>query len=319
MCLANEKDRKSRLVTKTLLNFDNDDGFRRWRDEKLDAYPNSPGALMVEVKDPARLSDGEFKALQERIAKANMALYAAPAGYKITKETVRAIDARFGLRRVDKNLKADEDGITSLRVREGQAGKGAHYIPYSNRAINWHTDGYYNPPDREIRAMSLHCACQADEGGGNALFDPDIAYMLLREKNPQWARALCHPQAMTIPANEEEAGYVRPAQSGPVFSLDPRGEGLHMRFTARTRSIQWRDDTLTRQAVSYLIDILNGSGPYVFRHRMQAGQGLICNNVLHNRTAFTDAPSGGRQRLLFRARYPGRINFNTPDTQEPSQ
>ncbi len=318
-------DVRTLAAAEALLNLDDDDSFARWRDAKLQAYPASAGELMVEVKDPARLSGAEFDALKARIAKANMALYVAPPGYAITKETVRAFDARFGLRHLDKNLKADEDGITSLRVREGKTEKGAHYIPYTNRAINWHTDGYYNPPGRTIRAMSLHCACEAEEGGESALFDPDIAYLLLREKNPDWVRALCHPRAMTIPANEEEEGYVRPAQSGPVFSPNteddsggsPGGEGLHMRFTARTRSIQWRSGDATRQAVAYLIELLGGSGPYVFHHRLQAGQGLICNNVLHNRTAFTDDPSGdGRQRLIFRARYPGRIN---PDTEESSQ
>lgn len=299
-----------------LLNFDDDDVFARWREAKLEAYPASAEELMVEVKNPARLSEGEIEALQAVIAKANMALYRAPAGFKTTKETVRAFDARFGLRHLDKNLKADEDGITSLKVRQGNTEKGAHYIPYTNRAINWHTDGYYNPPGRAIRAMTLHCACEADAGGENALFDPDIAFMRLREKNPEWLLALCHPQAMTIPANEEEEGYVRPAQSGPVFSVDPEGGGgLHMRFTARTRSIQWRDDDATRRAVAYLIELLGGSSPMVFRHRLQAGQGLICNNVLHNRTAFTDEATGGRQRLVFRARYARRINPGKDSSQ----
>jgi hypothetical protein len=33
--------------------------------------------------------------------------------------------------------------------------------------------------------------------------------------------------------------------------------------------------------------------------------GLVCNNVLHERSAFEDAP--GRPRLLYRARYVERI------------
>ena len=307
----NGSDVRTLTVTESLLNLDDDEAFLRWREAKLESYPAHAGDLMVEVKDPARLSDSEFIALMTRIGRANMAVYVAPPDYTVTKETVRAVDSRFGLRRLDRNLKSDDDGISSLCVTEGQTKKGAHYIPYSNRPINWHTDGYYNPPGRTIRAMALHCASEAGAGGENALFDPDMAYMLLREKNPEWLRALCHPRAMTIPANEEEEGYVRPEQSGPVFSSNPGsgigGVSLHMRFTARTRSIQWRDDDLTRQAVAFLIEFLNGSSPYVFRHRLEAGQGLICNNVLHNRTGFSDNPSDGRKRLIFRARYLDRI------------
>jgi len=37
------------------------------------------------------------------------------------------------------------------------------------------------------------------------------------------------------------------------------------------------------------------------------GQGLICNNVLHNRTGFTDDMDKGIARLVYRARYYDRI------------
>jgi hypothetical protein len=53
------------------------------------------------------------------------------------------------------------------------------------------------------------------------------------------------PDAMTIPARTDEDGVARPAQSGPVFSVDVQG-ALHMRYTARTRSIAWKDDDATR-------------------------------------------------------------------------
>ena len=34
---------------------------------------------------------------------------------------------------------------------------------------------------------------------------------------------------------------------------------------------------------------------------LKAGQGIICNNVLHNRTAFTDSEK--QKRLMYRARF----------------
>jgi hypothetical protein len=108
---------------------------------------------------------------------------------------------------------------------------------------------------------------------------------------------------LTIPANEEDGATMRPAQTGPVFSTD--GGALHMRYTARTRSIEWRPDEATRAAVQYLKQILDSDSPYVFTLRLAAGQGLVCNNVLHDRSAFTDAPGEGR--LVYRARYVDRV------------
>jgi alpha-ketoglutarate-dependent taurine dioxygenase len=205
---------------------------------------------------------------------------------------------------LDSNMLADEDAITSLEVMPEKSGRG--YIPYSNRRLLWHTDGYYNTPAQRVRAFVLHCVRPAAEGGENALLDPEIAYLQLRDENPGHIQALMAPDAMTIPANDE-AGGIRPAETGPVFSVDPMTGSLHMRYTARTRSIVWKDDASTRAAVQALEALLHGSSPYVFRHRLVAGQGLLCNNVLHNRTAFTDAVDKGMTRLLYRARYYDRI------------
>ena len=60
------------------------------------------------------------------------------------KDMPRALARQFGLARLDANWLADDDGISSVTVR-GAAG-GGDYIPYTDRPIRWHTDGYYNPP-----------------------------------------------------------------------------------------------------------------------------------------------------------------------------
>jgi alpha-ketoglutarate-dependent taurine dioxygenase len=207
----------------------------------------------------------------------------------------------LGLARLHANPLADEDGISSLEVATEKSARG--YIPYSNRRLLWHTDGYYNPPAQRIRAFVLHCVRPAAAGGENRVLDPEIAYLLLRDADPQYVRALSAPDALTIPANEEDGATMRPAQTGPVFSTD--GGALHMRYTARTRSIEWRPDEATRAAVQYLKQILDSDSPYVFTLRLAAGQGLVCNNVLHDRSAFTDAPGEGR--LVYRARYVDRV------------
>ena len=79
-----------------------------------------------------------------------------------------------------------------------------------------------------------------------------------------------------------------------------------MRYTARKRNVVWRDDPATRRAVAALERVLD-SDPLIVEVRMEAGQGLICNNVLHDRTAFAPGQGPGRGRLLFRVRYADRI------------
>ena len=207
--------------------------------------------------------------------------------------------------RLDSNLLADEDAITSLQVVPEKSGRG--YIPYSNRRLLWHTDGYYNPPERQVRAFVLHCVQPAASGGENGLLDPEIAYLLLRDTDPGHVHALMAPDAMTIPANTEEGGEMRAAQSGPVFSVDPATGSLHMRYTARKRSIVWKDNAATQAAVAALEGLLAGDLDQVFRYRLAAGEGLLCNNVLHNRTEFADDVDKGRTRLIYRARYYDRI------------
>jgi alpha-ketoglutarate-dependent taurine dioxygenase len=278
---------------------DNDSPYLRWRDEKLARYPRRAEDLIVEVRDPRALSDSEAAQIRRVCAAANMAVYASPLAGVADKDIVQRLGARLGLSRLQSNPLADEDGITSLEVSGQKSGRG--YIPYSNRRLLWHTDGYYNPPASRIRAFVLHCVRPAAAGGENRLLDPEIAYILLRDADPRFVEALSAPDAMTVPANEEDPAAQRGAPAGPVFSFE---DGvLHMRYTARTRSIVWRDDA--QAALERLRAILDSDSPYVFRVKLSGGQGLVCNNVLHDRSEFTDAP--GAERLVYRARYSDRV------------
>ena len=288
------------------------EAYRRWRERKLQGYPRTTTSLIVEVGDPRSLTETEAGAILRVCRKTNMAIYASQTRDLADKTIPRALGERFGLRRLDNNMLADDDGITSLQVVQGKSRRG--YIPYSNRRLLWHTDGYYNSPEAFIRAFVLHCVSPAAEGGENSLLDHEIVYILLRDANPDYIQALMAPEAMTIPANTESGEATRAASTGPVFSVDDAGN-LHMRYTARTRSIAWKQDAMTLEAVHFLEKLLAGDSPYVFHHRLAPGQGLICNNVLHNRTGFTDDMDKGIARLVYRARYYDRIRgTNLNDT-----
>lgn len=284
---------------------DREQDYQRWRSAKLDNYSAMAADVVVPVQNAAALSLAEHAAIMERCGKLNLAIYTVTGEADTDKSAVRALGRQFGLETLDMNLRADEDSITSLRVVEAVA--GTHYIPYTNRPLNWHTDGYYNRLNEQVRGIVMHCVSTSASGGDNLFLDPEIAYLLLRDENPDYIRALMRPDAMTIPANIEAGIELRAAQSGPVFSVADDSGALHMRYTARTRSIEWNSDSLTHQAVGFLSELLASDSPCIIRHRLRAGQGIICNNVLHKREAFADDAAAGQERLLYRARYHERI------------
>ena len=283
---------------------DNPAAYQQWRDTKRACHPRRAEDLIVDVADPRALSQAERDRLLALCANANMAIYRSPVVTE-DKAIPRLLAARLGLRRLDGNWLADDDGISPIAVAAGSGDRPA-FIPYTNRPIKWHTDGYYHPPSRQIQAMVLHCVRRAQTGGESAVMDHEMAYIALREANPDWVRALMQPDAMTIPERTDEDGIARAEQTGPVFSVDAASGALHMRYTARTRSILWKDDAPTRAAVAFLEQLLAGEDSSVFRLTLQPGMGLVCNNVLHDRAGFVDDPA--QPRLLYRARYLDRIS-----------
>ena len=285
--------------------FDPDDpvAYAAWRRLKLRDRPVDAAALTVDVKDPSALTPGERQSLLATIARFNMALYRSPVTAE-DKDLPRRLGAQLGLRRLDANWLADEDGISSITVGRGDAGARSDFIPYTTQPIRWHTDGYYHPGQRRIHGMLLHCVRPAASGGVNRLLDPELAYIALRDASPALVRALMRPDAMTIPARLDADGSVaREAQAGPVFSVEHGA--LHMRYTARTRSIEWHADPLVQQAATQLAALLGGPLPGLLSVRLQPGMGLVGHNVLHDRSAFVDDPA--RARLLYRARFLDRV------------
>jgi hypothetical protein len=286
----------------------NEQAYQVWRDQKMITAPRSTDELVVDIENLNELKPSELDAIRNRCGKANMAIYKSrhpEADYISQRQVVQNIGRSFGLKNLDSNIRADDGGISALHVT---ATENHHeYIPYSNRSINWHTDGYYNEPENKIRAMILHCVSPAASGGENALVDHEMLYLLMRDENPAYIDALMQEDVMTIPANIENDVELRAAQTGPVFSIDPQTGALHMRYTARTRSIEWKSNELVHEAVEFIKTFLNSASPYIFHHRLSAGEGIICNNVLHNRNAFEDDPGKNQERMIFRGRFYERI------------
>ena len=280
--------------------------YAEWRQRKLDTAPRRIEDIVVEVDDPRQLSADQRRRLLECNAVANMAVYVGKTGDDADKEIPRRLGLQLGLKTLDGHWLTDNDGISPLSVIGAeQRGERRDFIPYTDKPIRWHTDGYYNTPEHTIRGLLLHCVQSAASGGENQLLDHEIAYILLRDENPDYVRALSVADVMTIPARSDEAGVARAEQTGPVFSVDAQG-CLHMRFTERKKNIVWKLDAATQAALAALERILATPTPWTLHGRLEPGMGLVCNNVLHDRSGFTETPQ--QRRLLYRARYYERVS-----------
>ncbi len=290
-------------LTDTPFDPDNDSAYAAWRDTKLQNWQDS-STQVVQINDPAAISTEEYEALSEQMQRHNMAMFRMPAGVsKIDNDLLKSLGSQLGLNRLDSNLYANESDISELRVID--KGRRGEYIPYTNRALGWHTDGYYNHPDKSIRSFILYCVSEAETGGNNHLLDPDLAYIHVRDHGKELVRALMRPDTFIIPETVEEGKRVRDEQPNPVFQIDPLTGKLLMRYTQRKTHIHWQQDDDTQQALSLLGDLLDSNTAHILSVRLNAGEGLVCNNVLHNRSAFTDSQE--QPRIMLRARYYDRF------------
>lgn len=284
---------------------ENEGAYQAWRARKLKLRGQLDPNRVFALGDDGLLAPEQLQQARLQIDAHNFVLFRA--GDDFDKSQFLALNRQFGLRRLDANPGADGDRVTSLRMVDA-SDRRAQYIPYTNRALNWHTDGYYNPRERTINAFALFCMQQAERGGGNHLFDHELMYILIRDRAPDSMAALMENDLMRIPPNVQGRRIIRDEESGPVFSLRPGGSGLQMRYTSRPHNIVWKSGQRSQKALNLVREILM-DGVGVVDLRLERGQGMICSNILHGRQAFHDrAERPGR--LIYRARYCDAIDFD---------
>jgi len=287
--------------------FATNDAFESWREAKIRACDRLSKLPPIRLDSLAACEKSARRDLKERCAIANHALYQVSHSEPTVEADCTALAGfarSLGLSVPEDHRSAGERGVVALRTSSTATKKG--YIPYTARPLNWHTDGYYNPASSPVMAFVLHCHQQAGIGGENQLADPELVYLRMREANPNFVAALMHPGAMTIPENREPDGTLRPTSVGPVFFADEVSGRLQMRYTARTRSIEWRSDPTTDRATEWLRDWLTSGDPMIRSLRLAPGQGILCNNVLHNRTGFDDGAD--HARVMLRIRFHQRLS-----------
>ena len=273
--------------------------FESWFEQKLFGYRQVLRNPVVEITNPQKLTSFEHTALITSIAKANMVIYRCRTPEQVNQESILSLAAQLGLTRLDRDTTTNHQGLAELA--DQRIVTEIPSIPFSSAALNWHTDGYYYSTDQAIRSFLLHCERPADSGGCNRLIDHTVIYGLLRRRDPSLVTALTHPNAMTIPVYRSELGTViRAACAGPVF-FGTKDGALAMRYTSRQRHIQWQKSEPVRTALDQLREVLAQASDLVLEHTLEAGEGIICHNILHARSAFTDVTPDSR--LLYRARF----------------
>lgn len=274
---------------------------RAWCLDKLAAWRGFLRAPVVEIRDPGRLHAAEHRALSARLDAANMAVYRVTGRHEVDRASLLEFGRRFGLEHAEHNLCADEDAVSEITASDDP---GRHrYIPYTRRALSWHTDGYYNPSSRAIGAFLLHCVHPAASGGDNRFIDHEVIFALLSLDHDTPVEALFEDDALAIPANVDGEKELRERSVGPVF--EQRCGALFMRYSARQRHIQWKQSADVLAAAAAVGRSLQNT-KLVLDCRLEAGMGVITRNVLHRREAYFDDPA--RPRLLYRVRYTDTID-----------
>lgn len=282
--------------------------YQQWRDQRL--------TLQEQLSDSApRFVEltSDLHSTADRAALAALCTQVRQHGFGLYQWTdipldittsVSRLNSALSLTEQDNGVVQNESGLSLLKdMADSPRGR---FIPYTSRAMGWHTDGYYNDPSATLRSFSLHCINAADSGGALHLMDYELLLIALREEEPDLLRLLSHPQCMTLPANKDNLGHNRPDRQVPVwFSLPDDQPGL--RFTTRTQHISWRN-TDTQAAADRLAELIDCYSQWHHCVRLESGQGVITRNILHRREAFTDAKKGPPREIL-RGRY-----LNIPHT-----
>lgn len=279
-------------------NLDAAEDYKKWRDEKLTAYPKSVGELVVELGNMTALTAAENNKIKELVERANMCVYTAGAA-ELSADSLLALGRQLGVSDTDKARRhSNSDELTNSGILNKA-------IPFTTRHVRWHTDATYYGSDKTIQALFLLCKRPAPEGGSNKVLDHEILYILLRDKDPEALRVLMNKNCFKY--KNPKTGEIAENLGGKVFWTNAQGNLCH-RFSFRKMDLAWSEDADVQAARTVLETLIENESEYVIEGRLETGLGLISNNVLHTREKLVDSEDEAQKRLLFRARFYDRVN-----------
>ncbi len=274
--------------------------YLQWRDNHLRLNIGAQNFSPIEISPTLNQSadDKAIVKLCSQVHDFGYASYQWNAPSENIAADVQRLHTKLSLDNHDSGIVTESSGLSLLQDMTGTSqGK---FIPYTARAMGWHTDGYYNAPACALRCFTLHAINQAASGGTLSLVDDRMLLIRLYDQNPDIVTLLTDAQAMTIPGNKDELGHNRPARTTAVFFNHADGTlGTH--FTTRKSNIHWKTPD-TRHAALCAARLIEDSPDLHHKVRLEAGQGIIARNILHRREAFTDDKSQEPRQML-RGRY----------------
>jgi len=265
--------------------------YKRWEDKKLESFTQNISDLTVEIRNPNIVSKPEKSMVISILEQHNLVFFHINNNKYADKSCIKKLAHDLGLGDYEYDSKSDVDGLTEIKDHHDEQ-LSTEYIPYTNKELKWHTDGYYNDESNSILSWLLFCRSQAEKGGKNKYFDHEIAYILFNHESKHLGD-LMKSDAYCIPKNSMSD---RKEIYNPVFNFF--SEKLHMKFSMREKNIIWNKDCL--EAVAILKKIINDSSEFHIEKKFTEGEGVITNNVIHMRTSFTN--SENKHRLLYRLR-----------------
>ena len=250
--------------------------FLRWAEEKEKNIPQNSDGILVNIHDINNVKTSEIAKIKETIYKYNSCIYSSKIALKSNTNLLKFVEL-VGMKTYDcNNIESNEiSTITPLQNSK------INYIPYTDKPLNWHTDGYYDK--KSIFSWLLHCVNPATQGGENYLLDHELVLREYLLRNDD-INNLMAEDALTIPASKDTS---RPEISTYIFSFKNKYRRLHMRFSMRKDNIG--TSAKASPAIIKLKEIIeNDCAKYSLTYKLQKNEGIITNNILHGRKAFKD-------------------------------
>ena len=250
--------------------------FLRWAEEKEKNIPENSDGILVNIHDINNVKPSEIAKIKETIYKHNSCIYSSKIALKSNTNLLKFVEL-VGMRTYDcNNIESNEiSTITPLQNSK------INYIPYTDKPLNWHTDGYYDK--KSIFSWLLHCVNPATQGGENYLLDHELALREYVFSNDDIDDLMAR-DALTIPESKDTS---RPEISTYIFSFKNKYKRLHMRFSMRKDNIG--TSAKANSAVIKLREIIEDDcAKYSLTYKLQKNEGIITNNILHGRKAFKD-------------------------------
>ena len=105
----------------------------------------------VKIPDIGNITIKDRKKISSNIKKYNFTLFEIN---DCTNSNLLKFANNLGLEKIIQNPYSDKNGVSNITaIKDKRQGE---YIPYTNKKLNWHTDGYYNSEREEVRAFILY-------------------------------------------------------------------------------------------------------------------------------------------------------------------